>query len=60
MNGEFIKRLEKAYEEDKLEYSICDGDGFHYQVLTVPDECTLKSLGVRYDFAEEEKYLYVN
>lgn len=30
----------------------CDGDGFHYDILTVPEECTLESLGIHYDCAE--------
>lgn len=25
----------------------CDGDGFHYDTLMVPDECTLASLGIQ-------------
>jgi hypothetical protein len=29
-----------------------DGDGFHYTELSVPDECTLKSLGIRRDCAK--------
>jgi hypothetical protein len=32
----------------------CDGDGFHYKVLTVPDECTLQSLGISYDCSRED------
>ena len=31
-----------------------DGDGFHYDVLTVPDECTMESLGIRWDCAEDD------
>ena len=31
----------------------CDGDGFHYKTLQVPEECTLESLGIRYDCAVE-------
>ena len=31
----------------------CDGDGFHYDILTVPEECTLESLGIHYDCAEK-------
>jgi hypothetical protein len=30
----------------------CDGDGFHYDILMVPDECTLESLGISSDAAE--------
>ena len=47
-NEEWIERQQEAYDLDELEYDSlgCDGDGFHYTVLTVPDECTLQSLGV--------------
>ena len=47
-NEEWIERQHEAYDLDELEYNSlgCDGDGFHYTVLTVPDECTLESLGV--------------
>ena len=47
-NEEWIERRHEAYDLDELEYDSlgCDGDGFHYEVLTVPDECTLQSLGV--------------
>jgi hypothetical protein len=31
-----------------------DGDGFHYKVLTVPDECTLESLGIHKDCAKDK------
>ena len=31
-----------------------DGDGFHYDTLTVPDECTLQSLGIYSDVAEND------
>ena len=47
-NEEWIERQHEAHDLDELEYDSlgCDGDGFHYTVLTVPDECTLESLGV--------------
>lgn len=47
-NEEWIERQQEAYDLDELEYDSigCDGDGFHYEVLTIPDECTLESLGV--------------
>jgi hypothetical protein len=39
--------------ESDYEYDLgVDGDGFHYTTLTVPDECTLESLGISYDCAE--------
>ena len=30
----------------------CDGDGFHCEILTVPDECTLESMGIHSDCAD--------
>ena len=29
-----------------------DGDGFHYDTLMVPDECTYESLGISYPVGE--------
>jgi hypothetical protein len=53
-NEEWIKKQEELYDEGNLEYPALgvDGDGFHYSVLTVPDECTLQSLGISYDCAK--------
>jgi hypothetical protein len=45
-NAEWINEQESRNDLD-YEYGIgVDGDGFHYDTLTVPDECTLDSLGV--------------
>lgn len=46
-NAEFISKLNDAYDSGQLDYDSmgCDGDGFGYDTLTVPDECTLESLG---------------
>lgn len=54
MNEEWIKLQQEKYDNDELDYDSvgCDGDGFHYKVLNVPDECTLQSLGILYDCAE--------
>lgn len=54
-NEKWIERME--YNEGNLdcEYDIgVDGDGFHYDVLTVPDDSTLESLGIHYDCADRE------
>lgn len=47
-NSEWIKSVEEQYENGEIdcEHVGCDGDGFHYDTLNVPDECTLASLGV--------------
>ena len=49
-NGEWIEKMEASAEYGDIGV---DGDGFHYDALTVPDECTLESLGIRYDAAED-------
>lgn len=52
-NQEFVKNLEQQDEDGTLDYERwADGDGFHYDELHVPVECTLESLGIRYDCAE--------
>ncbi len=55
-NAEWIKQQQERYDSDGWEeYMIgCDGDGFHYDTLTVPDDATLASLGIHYDCAEED------
>lgn len=49
MDSELIDKLQLAYDEDRMHYDNgigIDGDGFHYDVITVPDECTPDSLGI--------------
>lgn len=55
MNEEFINAHQERYLNDELEHDDLgvDGDGFHYDILTVPDECTLESLGIHHDAAVE-------
>lgn len=54
-NENFIKEMEERDRNGQLEYDDlgCDGDGFHYKVLTVPAECTLVTLGIHCDAAED-------
>lgn len=54
MNEEFIAAHQERYDNDELENGDLgvDGDGFHYDTLTVPDECTLESLGILSDAAD--------
>lgn len=53
-NEDWILEQDRLYAEGELDYDSpgCDGDGFHYDVLMVPDECTLESLGIHYDAAD--------
>ena len=53
MNKAFIDRLQEKYVNDEMDYDSLgvDGDGFGYSTLTLPDECSLESLGIRYDVA---------
>lgn len=54
-NKDFLDGLERKYFSGDLEHGDLgvDGDGFHYDTLTVPEECTLQSLGIFYDAAED-------
>ena len=56
-NKAYLDKLHDQYDNDDPEFDyegLADGDGFHYDTLTVPDECTLESLGIHYDFAKED------
>lgn len=47
-NAEFIRKMNDAYESGQIDYESvgCDGDGFHYDTIKVPDECTYESMGI--------------
>lgn len=52
-NSDWIK-LQEARTDYDYEYDLgVDGDDFHYDTLTVPDECTLASLGIYGDCADD-------
>lgn len=44
-----ISQIERDYDNGIIDCGDGwgDGDGFHYKVLMLPDECTYESLGVR-------------
>lgn len=48
-NSVFVEAVESKYNNGHLEHGDLgvDGDGFSYTTLSVPDECTIESLGVR-------------
>lgn len=57
MNTEWIKKQDERSENRELEYGVdigVDGDGFHYDTLTVGDDVTLESLGIHYDCADND------
>jgi hypothetical protein len=44
-----IAKLAKAYSKHLMDSENgigCDGDGFHYTTLSVPDDATYESLGI--------------
>lgn len=50
LNPELIEKLEDAHDRGTMDYENgigCDGDGFHYSTIEVPDGSTPKSLGIR-------------
>lgn len=53
-NQAWIDTQQDLYD-DKLDYRSAgvDGAGFNYKTLTVPDECTLETLGIYGDCAED-------
>lgn len=56
-NEKWVNAFETRVDADDIEEwefeQWVDGDGFHYDVLNVPEECTLESLGITYDCAED-------
>lgn len=48
MDEEVIRKIEveMALIEGKYGCLGCDGDGFHYKEVSLPDECTPESLGI--------------
>jgi hypothetical protein len=55
-NKNWINEQEEKYQRGELDYEAdlgIDGDGFHYDELTVPSTCTLDSLGID-DCAEKD------
>jgi hypothetical protein len=53
----YLDKLETKFDEEDPNFdyeALSDGDGFHYDTLTVPEECTLESLNIAYDFAKDE------
>lgn len=54
MNEKWIAQQQEKYDNGELEYDSigCDSDGFHFDMLEVPDDCTLNSLGISWDCAE--------
>ena len=56
-NKEWIDKQNAKDAAGDLDYEYdlgVDGDGFHYDTLKVPDECTLESLGIHYDCAKDD------
>lgn len=51
LNGDLILKMRAAYDADLMTYENgigCDGDGFHYATIQVPDDATYESLGISY------------
>lgn len=50
LNSELIEKLSGAYDRGVMDYENgigCDGDGFHYSTIEVPEGSTSKSLAIR-------------
>lgn len=56
-NKEYLDKLQQQCDNDDPDFdyeTYSDGDGFHYTTLIVPARCTLESLGISYDFAQDD------
>ena len=56
----FIDVMQEADNNGTLDYESvgCDADGFHYDIIYVPEECTYESLGISdcsYEVSNEEE-----
>lgn len=49
-NEPFVTALEAREDAESGDLGM-DGDGFHFDTLTVPDTCTLETLGITSDAA---------
>ena len=58
MNSALIAKLQFAADKRLMDYedSLIDGDGFHYNTLTVPDECSYASLGISNSYVLDDNY----
>ena len=55
-NAGWIAEQEKRDAKGELDFEQdigCDGDGFHYTTLILPDDVTLKSMGINKDCAKK-------
>ena len=48
LDSNVVEALQTAYDNDETDYESlgCDGDGFGYTTVIVPDDSTPKSLGI--------------
>jgi hypothetical protein len=54
-NEEWVNAQHDRYDNDGWDEGFLGADGFHYTILTVPDDTTLESLGIRHDCADSEE-----
>lgn len=56
MNEPFVTALGERKDPESGDLGV-DADGFHFDTLIVPDECTLESLGITSDAAVDHAEL---
>jgi hypothetical protein len=55
LNVDLVVKLQAAYDANLMTYENgigCDGDGFHYAAIQVPDDATYESLGITYPISD--------
>lgn len=62
LDSDLIAKLQEAYDDDRMDYENgigCDGDGFHYDTIQVPDDATPESLGISVIDPKRYEHLFV-
>jgi hypothetical protein len=60
LDPKVIEYMENLADSDQLDWEAmgCDGDGFHYDTINVPDDATPESLGISVYTLEDVKLSY--
>lgn len=58
LDADLIQKFDEAYSAGRMDGEDigCDGDGFHYDTIQVPDDATPESLGI--SVIDPERYAH--
>lgn len=55
-DGELVAHMEDDTDFDVVGENYMSGDGLQVNTITVPEECTMESLGIRWGILKREDY----